>query len=791
MRIYLHIGLEHVGADRLQKVLDDKREQLRGKGVLFPRAPGGKNHTRLYMAITDPVHIDPLRFNRGFITGDKQQLLRDKLAEDLARDVAQFQPDVMILSASQLSSLHRRSELERLYDLLKPLSTDIRIVAHVDEPACLLARHYATQVMEGRAAPLTRDLELTGSEDWWDACLASTPAIDPQAGIFEETQGAPFWLDYPGLVRHWESVFGAGSVTLRPYDADRFYGADATDELRAMFGIEGNIGKAIPTNPPAQPSAAWLARGRQLNALLLKVLSDRKRLLPRPLWRSFINEIAIEGEPLDPGQLTLISQYFAEANEDLIPDQPALSETLFTPPDDTGTWEECDPGLGYRASQYLLSFMFRIDKATKEEQKAKSADLAQVNGAKPAQSMTDPKKEDPGALSSAALKILPPLAVKNFEMLQTSSFKPHNKLGAVNEEELAAAYTEVPPRQLPEGRSGNVIVGCMKNEAPYIVEWVAYHRAMGVDNFLIYTNDCSDGTSEILDRLQEMGILQHRNNDNWKGNSPQQYALNQALKEPVIKNADWIIHIDVDEFVNVRCGNGTLQDFFDAVPDATNVAMTWRLFGHNGVTRFEDKLVIDQFDTCAPKFCPKPHTVWGFKTMFRNIGAYEKISCHRPNKLDETFKNKVKWVNGSGRDMTREAAENGWRSSKKSIGYDLLQLNHYALRSAESFLIKRQRGRALHVDRSIGLNYWIRMDWSDFKDITIKRNVPRLQAEYDRLMADDTLRGWHEKGLDWHRAKAEELHGMDEFEDLYQQALKIKLNETERVAYALALDMES
>jgi hypothetical protein len=32
---------------------------------------------------------------------------------------------------------------------------------------------------------------------------------------------------------------------------------------------------------------------------------------------------------------------------------------------------------------------------------------------------------------------------------------------------------------------------------------------------------------------------------------------------------------------------------------------------------------------------------------------------------------------------------------------------------------------------------------------------------------------------------------MPEFEDLYQQALKVKLTETERVAYALALDMES
>ena len=45
--------------------------------------------------------------------------------------------------------------------------------------------------------------------------------------------------------------------------------------------------------------------------------------------------------------------------------------------------------------------------------------------------------------------------------------------------------------------------------------------------------------------------------------------------------------------------------------------------------------------------------------MFKNIGAYEKISCHRPNKLYDGFQNKVKWVNGSGKDMTKDMAEKG------------------------------------------------------------------------------------------------------------------------------------
>lgn len=790
MRVFLHIGLEQVGAERLQTVMADKREQMIGKRILFPRSPGATNHTRLYMAATDADHIDPLRFNRGYITGEKQRDLREAVIADLTREVEQHEPETLILSASQLGvSLHRDSELRRLRTILASFSEDIRIVAHVDEQARLLARHYAAQVLEGRAEPLGRELALAGADNWWQACLEGAPVIDPQGGTFLETQAAPFWLDYTALVSFWENTFGPGSVTLRPYDAERFSGASATDEIRDCFAIGPTLGKATPVELPTQPSAAWVARSRQLNALILRLLSSRKRILPRQLWRGFMNEIRVGGDPIVPASLSPVARRFAEPNANLLKTQNALTPALFRRERARKDWIETDPGNGFRASQYLLAFMYRIDKATRAERKSKAADLARVNGTASAAEISHAPPGD--ELTEAARTVMPPHAVQNLEKLKRSSFAPHNRLGTVNEEDAAAPFEPMPPRMLPKGSTGNVIVGCMKNEAPYIVEWVAYHRAIGVDNFLIYTNDCTDGTSEILNRLQEMGVLQHRNNDNWKGNSPQQYALNRSLKEPVIQNAAWIIHIDVDEFMNVRTGNGTLDDFLALVPEATNVAMTWRLFGHNGVERLKDAFVIDQFDACAPKYCPKPHTVWGFKTMFRNIGAYAKISCHRPNKLDQAMKDRVRWVNGSGQDMTGEVVENGWRNSKKSIGYDLLQLNHYALRSAESFLIKRQRGRALHVDRSIGINYWIRMDWSDFRDITIKRNIPRLQAEYDRLMSDDTLRNWHQKGLDWHRAKARELHDMPEFEDLYQQALKIKLTETERVAYALALDMES
>ncbi|MGA1180601.1 MAG: glycosyltransferase family 2 protein [Marivivens sp.] len=49
----------------------------------------------------------------------------------------------------------------------------------------------------------------------------------------------------------------------------------------------------------------------------------------------------------------------------------------------------------------------------------------------------------------------------------------------------------------------------MKNEGPYILEWVAHHLAIGFGHFIVVTNDCEDGTDEILLALQQRGPVTH------------------------------------------------------------------------------------------------------------------------------------------------------------------------------------------------------------------------------------------------------------------------------------------
>jgi hypothetical protein len=335
--------------------------------------------------------------------------------------------------------------------------------------------------------------------------------------------------------------------------------------------------------------------------------------------------------------------------------------------------------------------------------------------------------------------------------------------------------------------SGSIcIVTTMKNEGPFILEWLAYHRMIGVDDFLIYTNDCTDGTDTMLDLLQQKGLVQHRQNPFKTMDMPPQHAaLQSAESEPLMMNSDWAICMDVDEFINIKVGDGTLPALFaameQAIPGANMIALTWRLFGNADIDTYQDRFLIEQFALAAPEIVRKPHQAWGFKTLFRNIDIYKKLGVHRPKGLRPDLWDQVKWLNGSGAPMPRELFRNGWRSTVETYGYDWVQLNHYAVRSAESFLVKRDRGRVNHVDRDQGLHYWFRMNFNMVEDRSVQRMIPAARAEYDRLLTDPGIRTAHDATVAAHRAKIAELRARPEQAAFYAELTGDRMQNLSRV----------
>ena len=68
-----------------------------------------------------------------------------------------------------------------------------------------------------------------------------------------------------------------------------------------------------------------------------------------------------------------------------------------------------------------------------------------------------------------------------------------------------------------------------------------------------------------------------------------------------------------------------------------------------------------------------------------------------------------------------------------NIGYNLLQLNHYALRSVDSFLIKKDRGRANHMSHTIGVKYWKTHNRGGVADTSVSRYDAASQEWRARL----------------------------------------------------------
>lgn len=103
------------------------------------------------------------------------------------------------------------------------------------------------------------------------------------------------------------------------------------------------------------------------------------------------------------------------------------------------------------------------------------------------------------------------------------------------------------------------VVSTMKNEGPYIIDWVAHYKTLGFDHILVCTNDCTDTTVEILLRLQEMGLVTQHNTIVRRAGIHRS-ALRQASRRyDIVMDATWVFVCDVDEYLNVHLGDGSVQ----------------------------------------------------------------------------------------------------------------------------------------------------------------------------------------------------------------------------------------
>ncbi len=243
------------------------------------------------------------------------------------------------------------------------------------------------------------------------------------------------------------------------------------------------------------------------------------------------------------------------------------------------------------------------------------------------------------------------------------------------------------------------VLGSARNEGPYLLEWIAYHRAIGVDHVFIYANDNSDGSDELLDLLARNGIITWIRSEVGPQTLPQFRAYAHALSVlPDTLDYRWTLIADLDEYLAYDIGRFTcLRDYlsWQEANQAEAIALPWLIH----VAGPEDSW---REAPCTERFMMRQSAVnHHVKTMFRT-NLFWSSTAHNPYaSLGNTFAYKA----DNGQPHVAKPPENNLALARHPQATHAW-IAHYIFKSASDVVMKAMRGKGDRVEseRQAGLD---------------------------------------------------------------------------------------
>lgn len=136
------------------------------------------------------------------------------------------------------------------------------------------------------------------------------------------------------------------------------------------------------------------------------------------------------------------------------------------------------------------------------------------------------------------------------------------------------------------------LVAIVRDEGPYIAEWLEFHRLVGFERFLIYDDRSTDDTIGILMRRDRGDVVIHPYSEGWHAeryvcpvlctfnDTPQICAYNHAVQHHA-GEATWAAFIDVDEYL-FHATEDDLRVALAPYAEQVGVFVPWLIFGRNG-----------------------------------------------------------------------------------------------------------------------------------------------------------------------------------------------------------------
>jgi glycosyltransferase involved in cell wall biosynthesis len=221
------------------------------------------------------------------------------------------------------------------------------------------------------------------------------------------------------------------------------------------------------------------------------------------------------------------------------------------------------------------------------------------------------------------------------------------------------------------------VCAIMKNEAPYVAEWVAHHRLLGFDRILVYDNDSTDGTTSILSDLRERGVIETIPWPSGARENPQTAAYQDGL-ETLRDDVDWLLFADADEFLVLK-QHETVWEFTEGFTQHVGrIVVNWRCFGSSGRTVPGHGLVIERFLFASP---PAFEANLHVKTFVRPHMA-TTVGVHACRTSGES-------VNPAGNAIVLKD-----ETFSPKVDISVAQMNHYFTKSVAEYGQKARRGQS-------------------------------------------------------------------------------------------------
>lgn len=297
------------------------------------------------------------------------------------------------------------------------------------------------------------------------------------------------------------------------------------------------------------------------------------------------------------------------------------------------------------------------------------------------------------------------------------------------------------------------IAAIIKDEVNSLLEWIAYHKVLGVDGFIIADNDSKDGSRELLDALSHIENIILIDFPTIAGQKPQLPAYSKILSI-CSSDIDFLAFIDADEFLMPLDSGLSIKEFVEqrfTDESVSAIALNWANFGSNNQMFAEEKLVTERFTRRAPQ---RFNVHRNFKSIVRPRQVQHFLNPHFAELRSGRY------IDALGRDLVLHPKHGNGVSAE--ILWQGARVNHYAVKSLEEFLLgKHLRGSAATANRVKHKAYFMAHDRNDEECNLAANMVPAVKIEIARLtsqmdsgqISPPSTQSLHQKLHHWWRTR--------------------------------------